>query len=395
MITSTKDAKTTKTKVISGAHAVSYGVLAARAEVITAYPITPQTSIVELLSEFCAKGTLDAKFVKVESEHSAMASLIGSSSAGARSFTATSAHGLALMHEMLHWASGGRLPIVMANVNRAMGTPWSIWVDHNDSLSQRDTGWIQYYVSSNQEITDTILQAFKLGEMVRLPVMVNLDGFLLSHTVEPVELLDQDKADKFLPKYETEFKLDLKDPRSIGNLCGPDDYFELRYKIEEAMQLAATKVDEIDKEFGDVFGRYYDSVETYDVDDAEMVLIAYSTHAQTALQTVRDMRAEGRKVGMIRVRLFRPFPAEKVRRLIKPNVKYVVLDRNIGFGVGGIFGQEIQNSLYRHDIRPRIFDVILGLGGRDVTPGVIRGVVDKFEKKETVDQDYYWEGVRF
>lgn len=395
MTVGTAEKKATETIVISGAHAVSYGVKSARAEVITAYPITPQTSIVELLSEFCANGSLDAEFIKVESEHSAMASLIGSSSVGVRSFTATSAHGLALMHEMLHWANGGRLPIVMANVNRAMGTPWSIWVDHNDSLSQRDTGWIQYYVSSNQEITDTILQAFKLGEMVRLPVMVNLDGFFLSHTVEPVELLDQDKADKFLPKYETKWKLDLDDPRSIGNLCGPDDYFELRYKIQEAMELAARKVDEVDREFGDLFGRYYQSLETYDTEDADLVLIANSTHAQTTLQTVRDLRREGRKVGMIRVRLLRPFPTQRMRDIVKPNTKYVVLDRNICFGVGGIFCQEIRNALYGHSVRPRIFDVILGLGGRDITCEVIRRIVDKFSNKETVDQDFYWEGVKF
>jgi pyruvate/2-oxoacid:ferredoxin oxidoreductase alpha subunit len=395
MTIATAERRATQTKVISGAHAVSYGAKASRVQVITAYPITPQTSIVELLSEFCANGTLDAEFIKVESEHSAMASLIGSASVGARSFTATSAHGLALMHEMLHWASGARLPIVMANVNRAMGTPWSIWVDHNDSLSQRDTGWIQFYVSSNQEINDTILQGFKLGEMVRLPVMVNLDGFFLSHTVEPVEILDQDKCDQYLPPYETKWKLDLDDPRSIGNLCGPDDYFELRYKIQEAMEMAAANVDQVQKDFGDLFGRYYESVETYFVDDAEMVLVAYSTMAQTVLQTVKDLRAEGRKIGMIRMRLFRPFPTERIRQIVRPDVKYLILDRNIGFGAKGIFCQEIHSALYQHDVKPRIFDLIIGLGGRDVTPEVVRHVVDKYEKIETVDQDFYWEGVRF
>lgn len=382
------------TKVISGAHAVSYGVKAARAEVITAYPITPQTSIVELLSEFTAKGELKAKFIKVESEHSAMASLIGSSAAGARSFTATSSHGLALMHEMLHWANGARLPIVMANVNRAMGTPWSIWVDHNDSLSQRDTGWIQFYVSSNQELTDTILQAFRLGEAVRLPVMVNLDGFFLSHTVEPVELLDQDKADQFLPKYETEWKLDIEHPATIGNLTTPEDYFELRYLIQEAMDKAKVLINDVHREFGDIFGRYYDTLETLHVEDAELVLIAYSSMAQTVEHTVKELRAQGRKVGMIRVRMLRPFPVEKLAELIKPDVKYVVLDRNIGFGVGGIFAQEIRSALYRFPAQPKIFDVVLGLGGRDVTPEVVTRVVDKFEKMESVDRDFYWEGLK-
>ncbi|MCK4858475.1 MAG: pyruvate ferredoxin oxidoreductase [candidate division Zixibacteria bacterium] len=381
------------TKVITGSHAVSYGVKSARAEVITAYPITPQTSIVELLSEFCASGALDAEFIKVESEHSAMASLISASAVGARSFTATSAHGLALMHEMLHWAAGDRLPIVMANVNRAMGSPWSIWVDHNDSLSQRDTGWIQYYVSSNQEITDTILQAFKLGEMVGLPVMINLDGFFLSHTVEPVEILDQDKADQFLPKYEPQWKLDLDDPRTIGALCAPDHYFELRCQIQHAMETAKVKAVEVDREFGDLFGRYYQNIETYEIDDAETVLIAYATMAQTTLHTVKQLRRQGRKVGMIRIRLFRPFPTERLLEVIKPDVRYIVLDRNIGFGVSGIFCQEIRSALYRHDLRPKIFDIVLGIGGRDITPEIITGVLDKYEKLPTVDQDFYWEGV--
>lgn len=394
MSTTTMAKPQTVAKVITGAHAVSYGVKAARAEVITAYPITPQTSVVELLSEFCAKGELKAKFIKVESEHSAMASLIGSSAAGARSFTATSSHGLALMHEMLHWASGARLPIIMANVNRAMGTPWSIWVDHNDSLSQRDTGWIQLYVSSNQELVDTILMAFKLGEAVRLPVMVNLDGFFLSHTVEPVEFLDQATADKFLPKYETKWKLDIEDPRTIGNLTRPEDYFELRYLIQDAMDKAKGLINDIHQEFGDLFGRYYDTLETFEIEDAEMVLIAYSTMAQTVEHTVKQLRAAGRKVGMIRVRMLRPFPVERLVELIKPDVKYVVLDRNICFGVGGIFAQEIRNALYRFPAKPKIFDVVIGLGGRDVTPEVVTGVVDKYEKLETVDQDFYWEGLK-
>ena len=223
-------------KVITGSHAVSHAVRLSRAEVITAYPITPQTSIVELLSEFCASGELKANFVKVESEHSAMATLIGSEAAGARSFTATSSHGLALMHEMLHWALGARLPIVLANVNRAMGTPWSIWVDHNDSLSQRDTGWIQVYAESGQEVLDSIIMAFKIAEQIRLPFMVNLDGFLLSHTVEPVDIPEQEVVDQYLPPLHLDNILDVDDPHAIGNLTTPDYYFELRYKAQKAFE---------------------------------------------------------------------------------------------------------------------------------------------------------------
>ena len=384
----------TRKAVISGAHAVSFAVKAARAEVITAYPITPQTSIVELLSEFCSNGDMHARFIKVESEHSAMASLVGASAAGARSFTATSAHGLAYMHEMLHWASGDRLPIVMANVNRAMGAPWSIWVDHNDSLSQRDTGWIQYYVSSNQEVYDTIIQAFKLAEIVSLPVMVNLDGFFLSHTVEPVELADQKEVDKFLPKYETAWKLDLQNPHSIGNLTSPEHYFELRYKVQEAMELAKAKIDEIDSAYAKAFGKQYHSIETYDADDAEIVLISYATMAQTVKHTVKQLRRQGKRVGMIRMRLFRPFPSEMLAQIVKPNVKYIVLDRNISFGAGGIFAQEIRSALQHHRIDCPVFDVSLGLGGRDVTPEVISNVVDRFADIKHPDREYYWEGVK-
>ncbi|MFQ6033760.1 MAG: pyruvate ferredoxin oxidoreductase, partial [Candidatus Bipolaricaulia bacterium] len=236
-------------KVITGNYAVSYGAALARAQVIAAYPITPQTTIVELLADFCAEGALDAKFIKVESEHSAMASCIGAAAAGARAFTATSAQGLALMHELLHWAAGARLPIVMADVNRAMAAPWSIWTDQNDSLAQRDTGWIQYYCESNQEALDTVIQAYRVAERVSLPAMLVLDAFFLSHTSEPVDVPEQALVDEYLPPYRPEFKLDVNDPRAFSGITMPSEYMELRYKMERAMEEALEVAHRADLEY--------------------------------------------------------------------------------------------------------------------------------------------------
>ncbi len=242
-------------KVIMGNHALSYGAKLARSQVIAAYPITPQTQVVELLSEMCADGTLDAKFIKVESEHSAMAASLGASLAGARTFTATSSQGLALMHEMLHWASGGRLPVVMGDINRAMAPGWSIWTDQNDSLSQRDTGWIQFYCASNQEVVDTVIQAFKVSEKMLIPSMVILDAFALSHTYEVVDIPDQAKVDAYLPPFRPKYKLTTADPHAFFGLTAPEHYMELRYKLQKDMELVAGLVEETGREYEEVFGR--------------------------------------------------------------------------------------------------------------------------------------------
>jgi len=209
-------------KVIIGNHALSYGAMLSRAQVIAAYPITPQTEVIELLSEMCANGELDAKFIKVESEHSAMTACVGASATGVRTFTATSAQGLALMHEVLHWAVGARTPVVMGNINRAMAPPWTIWTEQTDSLSQRDTGWMQIYCQNNQEVLDSVIQAYKVAEQVKLPAMVILAAFVLSHTSETVEMPEQEKVDEFLPPYELEYKIDPDDPHAFGGLTGPD-----------------------------------------------------------------------------------------------------------------------------------------------------------------------------
>jgi pyruvate/2-oxoacid:ferredoxin oxidoreductase alpha subunit len=380
-------------KVITGNYAVSYGAALARAQVIAAYPITPQTQIVELLADFCAEGLLQAKFIKVESEHSAMAACIGASAVGARAFTATSAQGLALMHEMLHWAAGARLPVVLANVNRAMGPPWSIWTDQNDSLSQRDTGWIQYYCESNQEALDTVIQAYKVAERVSLPAMLVLDAFFLSHTSEPVEIPEQGLVDRYLPPYRPKYKLDLADPRAFGGITMPSEYFELRYKIQKAMEEALAVAEEADLEFKRLFGRGYGLVEPYRLEGAELALVTSGTVTSTARLVIDRLRAEGEKVGLLKVRLFRPFPTSLVREHLLGIPKIAVIDRNISFGHGGIFAQEIKSALYNHG-QPPLFGFIAGLGGRDITPELIEEIIEYALSHDRPEEEIIWMGVK-
>jgi pyruvate ferredoxin oxidoreductase alpha subunit len=384
-----------QTKVITGNHAVSYGAMLSRVQVISAYPITPQTQIVELLSEFCANGTLHAKFIKVESEHSAMAALIGASSTGARTFTATSSNGLALMHEMLHWAAGARVPIVMADVNRALGPPWSVWSEQTDSLAQRDTGWIQLYCESNQEVLDSVIQAYRVSERVLLPAMLVLDAFVLSHTAEPVEVPDQARVDDFLPPYQAENKLDIKNPHGFGGLAPPEVYMELRYKMQQAMEETLDEFERVDAEFYAHFGRRYGLIEPYGMEDAELVLATSGTVTSTAREVIDELRASGRKVGLLKIRLFRPFPAALVRQALSSAQRVAVIDRNISFGVGGIFAQEIKAAIYNANegARPPIYGFVAGLGGRDITPDTIREIIDYTESHDQ-PEDLIWVGVR-
>lgn len=379
-------------KVITGNHAVSYGAMLSRVQVISAYPITPQTQVVELLSEFCANGTLKAKFIKVESEHSAMAALIGAAYAGARAFTATSAHGLALMHEMLHWTAGARLPIVMANINRAMGTPWSVWTDQNDSLSQRDTGWMQIYCESNQEVLDSVICAYKVAERVLLPAMLVLDAFVLSHTAEPVEIPDQELVDKYLPPYRPKYKLDVNEPHAFGGLTPPDFYMELRFKIQQAMEEAIKEWGHADAEFYGIFGRRYGLIEPYRLDDAELILVTSGTVTSTARVVIDELREKGKRVGLLKIRLFRPFPAEVIRQALSGARKVAVIDRNISFGAGGIFAQEIKASFHNH-LKLPVFGFIAGLGGRDITPETLHKIIAYAEARDE-PEDLIWIGVR-
>ena len=384
-------------KILMGNHAVSYGASLSRVEVIAAYPITPQTQVVEELSEMCAEGKLKAKFINVESEHSAMAACIGAEQTGARTFTATSAHGLTLMHELLHWASGARLPIVMANINRSMAPGWSIWTDQNDSLSQRDTGWLQIYCENNQEVLDSIIQAYKIGEQILLPVMVVLDAFLLSHTYEPVDIPEQELVDKFLPKLDYPYKVDVKNPRSFGSLLPPDYYLEMRYKLQKAMEEAYDVIIQVDREFQQMFGRSYGGlVEEYRTEDAELMLVASSTVASTSRIVIDQLREEGIKAGLLRMRFFRPFPTSEVIAALKGVKKVAVIDRNISYGQGGIFCEEIRSVLYNIDQkeRPPVFGYIAGLGGRDITPTTIREVLFHTLKEDKPKENIIWIGVK-
>ncbi len=385
-------------KVITGNYAVSYGAALSRAQVIAAYPITPQTAIVELLADFCAEGILDAKFIKVESEHSAMAACIGASAVGARAFTATSAQGLALMHELLHWAAGARLPVVLAEVNRAMASPWSIWTDQNDSLAQRDTGWLQYYCESNQETLDTVIQAFKVAERVHLPVMVVLDAFFLSHTSEAVEVPEQDLVDRYLPPYQPQFKLDIDDPRAFGGIAMPGEYMELRYKMQEAMEQSLRAAREADQQFQELFGRSYGLVEPYMLEDAEVALVTSATVSSTSRLAIKELREQGVPVGMLKIRLFRPFPIGEVREHLSAVEKVAVIDRNISFGYGGIFAQEIKSALYNYGLdggpRPPLFGFVAGLGGRDITPELIKEIVQYAFDHDRPEGEIIWMGVK-
>ncbi|MHB0964139.1 MAG: pyruvate ferredoxin oxidoreductase [Gemmatimonadaceae bacterium] len=382
-------------KVMVGNHAVAWGVRLARVEVISAYPITPQTQVVEKLSEMCADGTLPARFIKVESEHSAMAAVIGASATGVRAFTATSSHGLLYMHEMLHWAGGGRLPIVMVDVNRAVGPGWNIWTDQNDSLSQRDTGWVQLYCETNQEVVDTTVMAFKLAEQLNVPVMLMLDGFYLSHTAEPVDVPDQELVDRFLPRRVATYKLDVDSPHTFGALVRPDAYMEMRWLQQDALYKAPQALEAIEKDWLRMFGRSYGALEAYRTEDAELLLVTSGTVTSTARAVVDARRAAGEAVGLLKVKMFRPFPTALLRDALRGVPRVAVLDRNVSPGHGGIFAEELRSALY--DLpdaeRPELFGFVLGLGGRDITPAVIDEVIKKARAGTVPGREDLWVGV--
>lgn len=382
--------------VITGNYASSYGAKLARAQVIAAYPITPQTSVVEKIAEFVADGQMDTQYIKVESEHSAMAACITASQTGARTFTATSAHGLTLMHELLIWASGARTPVVMTNINRAMAPPWSVWADHLDSVAQRDTGWIQYYCESNQEVLDTIITAYKVGESreIMLPSMLTLDAFYLSHTYETVDIPEQEEVDKFLPRFDPPYKFDVEDPHLFGSLSFPHQfYMEWRYQIALAMERAREKILEIDKEFQTMFGRNHGGLlDLYRCDGAEVVLIAAGTMASTIREVVDQLRNEGENVGLARLRVFRPFPVKEVRELAEKVDVLGVLDRSYSFGYGGAFFAETGGALYNHPDKPVLKNYVVGIGGRDVTPKTVRGIFENALKlkEKGLDKEIEW-----
>jgi len=384
-------------KVVSGNYAAAYAAKHARVEVVAAYPITPQTSIIEKIAEFIANGEAEIQYVPVESEHSAMAACIGASAAGARAFTATSAQGLALMHEMLHWASGARLPIVMVDVNRAMAPPWSVWDDQTDSLAQRDTGWMQFYAENNQEVYDGVLMAFKVAEhrKVNLPVMVIESAFILSHTYDIVDMPPQEEIDGFLPPREPLYTLtDFDNPTAVGALATPADYYEFRYKIAMAMEEAKKVIREVGKEFGERFGRDYSQmIELYRTDDADFVFMGMGSLMGTVKEAVDVLRKEGYKVGAAKVRWFRPFPREELYELAKNVEGIAVLDRNFSFGQEGILFNEAKGVLYNTDAKPIMKNYIVGLGGRDLTVSDIRAIARNMKEiieRGRLDREVEW-----
>ena len=366
--------------LITGNEAVSLAVKLARVEVIAAYPITPQTSISEKLSLYCSRGEMDADFIKVESEHSALATVVGAASTGVRTFTATSSQGLALMHEILHWASGARLPIVMVNVNRALGAPWNIWCDHSDSMSQRDTGWLQIHCESCQEVLDTVLIAFRIAEEVATPIMVMLDGFILSHTAEPVEIPDQKLVDKFLPRKELLAAVDPENPHTLHAVTGPDFFMEFKYKQYEAAAQAEHVARKVSAEYAGLTGRDYPLTESFMTEDAETILVSAGTSAGTIRHMVRQHREQGKKVGLMRIRSFRPFPYGEVNNILCGAKKVAVLDRSVSPGSEGVLFQEVKASLYESgNGRPEVYGFVGGLGGRDIIPQHIDEMIEKVE----------------
>jgi pyruvate/2-oxoacid:ferredoxin oxidoreductase alpha subunit len=378
-------------QVIKGNHAVSQAVRLSRVQVISAYPITPQTTIVEELSEICAKGELDAKYIKVESEHSAMAAVIGSSSAGVRSFTATSSQGLLLMHEVLHWAAGARLPIVMTNVNRAVAPGWNIWADQTDSLSQRDTGWMQIYCESNQEVLDNVIMAYKLAETISAPVMLTYDAFYLSHTSEVVDVPEIEEVDAFLPPYKPVVRMDIDDPRMFGGLVSPEYYYEQRYAIHQEVLEALECYPTVSAEFNAHFGRSYDLVETYQAEDASVIVVTAGTITSVTRIAVDGLRAQGVRVGLMKIRFFRPLPVKRWQEALGRAEKVIVIDRNLIAGAGGVFAGEVRSVLYDLPRRPTVYPVVAGLGGRDVTAQDVEGIVRQIlSDDQPNDETLFW-----
>jgi pyruvate/2-oxoacid:ferredoxin oxidoreductase alpha subunit len=379
--------------VTDGAGAAAEAVKLCRVGVICAYPITPSSAIVEKLALETASGRLPARFVEVESEQSSMGGLIGASQTGARTFTATSSQGLAYMHELLHWAAGGRLPIVMVNANRAMALPWSLFCDHQDSMSQRDTGWMQIYVESCQEIADTLPLAYRLAEALFVPCMVSIDGFVLSHTTEAVEMPSQEVVDAFLPRLSMPLKLDLAHPRAFGAPILENTYHEVRADLDRALHAAAGLADELGEEWRRLTGRAWPRLIPYEVEDAEIVVMSAGTLSGTVRHAVRELRQRGERVGALSVRFFRPFPADLLRSWL-PGKRVLVLDRAASYGQAGPIATEVRAATADLEQRPEVYSLIAGLGGRDVTDRDVARMVGLVREGRIPKEGSQWYGLR-
>ena len=384
-------------KVISADHAVAWGVRLARAEVIPAFPITPQTLIMELISEFINDGEMDAEFIPAESEHSVMSVAVGASAGGVRTFTASASQGLALMHEMLYAAPQNRLPVVMVNVNRSLGAAAGIWLEHNDSMPERESGWLQCYVEDNQEALDMVLQAYRIAEdlQVMLPMMVCLDGFVLSHTVEKVEVPSQEDVDAFLPKFKPLNVLDTEAPKVFNPIVPPDYVMEMRYQLDFAMDSARELVGSVDQDFGRRFGRSYGGLlEPYRMEDAELALITLGTATTTARAAVDELRAQGKRIGLIKLRFMRPFPEKELREATRHLKALGVFDRSIAMNRYGPVFTEVRGALHGSGIP--LTDHIAGLGGRDLTMEDMRSIFSIVEGSADgpLERDVFWHSLR-
>ncbi|MCL6621231.1 MAG: pyruvate ferredoxin oxidoreductase [Syntrophobacterales bacterium] len=379
--------------------AVSYAVQMARAEAIAAYPITPQTHIVEHLSSLVANGELEAEFINVESEHSALSACIGMSAAGARTYTATSAQGLALMHEILFITSGMRFPIVMTVANRALSAPLSIWNDHSDIMAARDIGWIQVFVKNGQEAYDHTLMAFKIAEHpeVLLPTIVNLDGFILSHVVEALEFLSQEDVDAFLPPYQPKYRLDPKKPVTMGAFAMPEIYTEVKYAHQVALSNSYGHILRVWDEWAGLTGRHYRPVESYLTEDARILFLTMGSLTEVAEVAVEEMRAQGLPVGLLSLRLWRPFPFDALREAVKGAELLIVCDRALSAGgPGGPVHSEVRNCLYPLETKPATVNYIIGLGGRDVPPKAFHDILARArqEAESGPTGEFFLYGVR-
>jgi len=385
-------------EMMTANYAAAYAAKLARVDVAAVYPITPQTSIAEKLAELVGKGELDAKYLLMESEHSAMSALIGASYAGARTFTATSSQGLALMHEMLMWAVGARTPIVMPVAARTMGGPWNIWGEHGDVIAERDTGWLQFYCENNQEVLDTVLMAYRIAEdrRVMLPAMVIEDGFILSHTMDSVDLPRQEDVDRYLPAFRPEYLIDVERPMRHGGLIMPDWWTEFRYRSFLDLEGSRERIIEAERAFRRGFGRSYGGLmELYLCDDADAILVVAGSAAGTAKEVADRFRSQGRRVGVAKLRVFRPFPGDEVRKLASMAGTVGVFDRSYTFGEGGAMFNEVRSALHGNDTLLK--DYIGGLGGRDVTVKAMEAIFDDLLatfRRGSVDRPVEWIGLK-
>ncbi len=376
-------------KFLSGNEAFAEGIRLARPEVISAYPITPQTIVVERLSEMVEDGSLKAEYVHVESEHSALSCAIGASAAGARAFTATSSQGLLYMAECLYYASGGRFPIVMMNADRSTALPWNIYGDQRDSLSQLDSGWIQAYAENAQEALDLALMSYKIAEDKRVstPFMANLDGFVLTHTYETVDIPEREQADRFLPPYETDNRLDFDNPKNMAFSAGPDYNYIFKYKEHEGVLAARQVINETEKEFSEIFGRSYTGlIENYLTEDADYIIVTLGSIAGLCRETADDLRSRGVRAGVLRIRYMRPFPNQEIADTLKNAKAYAVLEKDVSFGNEGTVFTNVNSALKKASVDVKGYNYIGGLGGRNISSADIEKIFSDMENgAETVN----------